>query len=250
MEIVRCTFTGVDEKVLLSEIEYFSEKYPFSEWAFLYSPTKTDHLGKYPSIETIKYSLSKLTSNVNVAVHMCGKSVGNLLTLNSTEIDILNRLNERKGRVQLNLNDKAYRVNRRSLYDVFDLYNELSFIIQYNQNNLELIEDIREKGYNNCFFLFDSSGGNGITPNVWPRSFNNRCGYAGGLGPDNLDYYLQDIERYAKNQIVWIDMETGVRETINFISWMSIQKCVKCLKIVERFKNEQNSETKEGQNLS
>jgi phosphoribosylanthranilate isomerase len=61
--------------------------------------------------------------------------------------------------------------------------------------------------------LFDTSGGAGVLPNRWPGAWPGRyCGYAGGLGPDNVVEQLTRI-RIAANEgeRFWIDMERRVR---------------------------------------
>jgi phosphoribosylanthranilate isomerase len=60
--------------------------------------------------------------------------------------------------------------------------------------------------------LFDSSGGKGISPKSWPSvPAALRCGFAGGLGPDNLASELGRLERIVGDRSVWIDMQSRVR---------------------------------------
>ena len=69
-------------------------------------------------------------------------------------------------------------------------------------------------------FLFDASGGRGLAPNSWPQGMPRRCGYAGGLNPDNVAAAVADIG--TKASLYWIDMETGVRDDHDRFS---IDKC-------------------------
>lgn len=66
--------------------------------------------------------------------------------------------------------------------------------------------------YANVEWLFDMSGGTGATPPMWPRQSNDqqRVGYAGGLGPDNIAERIEIFRTLATNY--WIDMESGVRD--------------------------------------
>lgn len=59
--------------------------------------------------------------------------------------------------------------------------------------------------------LFDTSGGAGQLPLSWPKPIAAfPCGYAGGLGPDNVAEQLRSIARVCQ-QPFWIDMERNVR---------------------------------------
>ena len=71
-------------------------------------------------------------------------------------------------------------------------------------------------------YLFDESGGRGKRgdwPDPWPVLPGMRCGYAGGLGPDNVDEALEFVERHPDARI-WLDMESGVRTN----DWMDLEK--------------------------
>ena len=64
--------------------------------------------------------------------------------------------------------------------------------------------------------LFDSSGGRGVVEKSWPKIPHHEygpiwCGYAGGLGPDNIKEELQKIEEAVGEAEIWIDMETKLR---------------------------------------
>jgi len=72
-------------------------------------------------------------------------------------------------------------------------------------------------------FLFDRSGGRGEVAEQIPPLTNFPVGYAGGLGPDNVDAFLRRLmavrSAAARNDLVfaapiWIDMESGIRESM------------------------------------
>jgi hypothetical protein len=86
--------------------------------------------------------------------------------------------------------------------------------------------------------LYDVSGGAGIVPDKWPTPFEKHMrhpnviyfGYAGGLGPDNLNVELPRIEMAAQDSRVWIDMETKVRSNEDHL--FDLDKCVAVLEYV------------------
>jgi hypothetical protein len=60
--------------------------------------------------------------------------------------------------------------------------------------------------------LFDASGGKGVSPKTWPSvPAALGCGFAGGLGPDNLARELRRLEGIVGDRAVWIDMQSRVR---------------------------------------
>ena len=64
----------------------------------------------------------------------------------------------------------------------------------------------------NCSTLFDLSHGAGVLPEQWPKPLPGiRCGYAGGLSPDNIKEQLTLISAAVGDTPIWIDMETHVR---------------------------------------
>jgi hypothetical protein len=81
--------------------------------------------------------------------------------------------------------------------------------------------------------LYDGSGGRGVSPDKWfPPLPGKRCGYAGGLGLDNIKDELIDIKRVADNAPVWIDMESSLRDrNDNFDPFV----CMKILEDVSKY---------------
>ena len=63
-----------------------------------------------------------------------------------------------------------------------------------------------------CSTLFDMSHGAGILPKEWLAPIDGvRCGYAGGLSPENVVSQIKLIESKVGNYELWIDMETQIR---------------------------------------
>ena len=94
---------------------------------------------------------------------------------------------------------------------VEDWGDDIEIIVQANENNEALLPALtRRKGVS---FLFDESGGAGRSPERWPLALeSNRCGYAGGLGPDNLEREIGAIELAAQCSDTWVDMEGKLRD--------------------------------------
>ena len=80
--------------------------------------------------------------------------------------------------------------------------------------------------------LFDMSGGNGVLPNTWPQPIDKLfCGYAGGLGPENLKEQLKAIEDVVGDKEIWVDMESNIRTD----DYMDMGKVHESLEIIGRY---------------
>ena len=66
-------------------------------------------------------------------------------------------------------------------------------------------------GHKNISGLFDLSAGAGRLPDQWPTPVPGlRCGYAGGLSPENAAEQAELVQRVAL-QGSWVDAETKLR---------------------------------------
>ena len=80
-------------------------------------------------------------------------------------------------------------------------------------------------GVTNIVALFDSSGGRGL-PGKWRAPIEIPCGYAGGLGPDNIEKELISISKVAGDEFIWIDMESKIRYFDEYnIDYMDLNAC-------------------------
>lgn len=98
----------------------------------------------------------------------------------------------------------------------------------------ERLERLKEHDYDNTYhsLLFDPSGGRGIGGHAWPSPPPaTRMGYAGGIGPDNIEQVLDQV---APLGAAWIDMESGVRTDDRF----DLDKVREVLARAERWRNQ------------
>ena len=88
-------------------------------------------------------------------------------------------------------------------------------------------------------FLLDASGGRGIdTPINIVTSPGIHIGYAGGIGPDNVEMKLRKLLEYPSNESFWIDMETHVRTDDD---WLDLDKVERVLEICAPIINSMNN---------
>ncbi|WP_291517410.1 hypothetical protein [Acidovorax sp.] len=231
MHLTHCTLTGVDEKTALHELIDLSVDHPIAEWGFLYSPKRQGQPGRYPSIAMLGKSFSDLPANVRVALHVCGQGVPDLLAGESKVSRLVAMVGERGGRVQLNFNQTREPIDLDALRDFLKANHALQVITQHNDANSHVWPALQGAG--NHAVLFDSSGGRGILAGQWQQALNGvPCGYAGGLGCNNLDEQLEAIAAAAGSASTWIDMEGSLRRMdADGHDWFSLEHCTDCLAI-------------------
>ena len=227
MNLKYCTFTGIDEKFSLEQLEILASRHPFLEWGILFSTTSNNN--RYPNEKWFELVLPQIfniieKTNNSLALHVCGKETINLIDNTNSFFDfLLPHFN----RVQLNF---IYSDDKKDkLMDLFKYYPDINFITQDNYQNRQIKYEFLD--IENHSILFDSSGGRGFIPKeINPPLTDKFCGYAGGMGPDNIQKMLSIIDDVCE-QPYWIDMENNIRTN----DWLDYSKCLEVAKVVQSF---------------
>lgn len=193
------TFTGIDAKTDFQRCLELSKRYPI-EWGVLFG----GRLGKnrYPDEET----LNRFESYpVTRSMHLCK--------------DDAKRFNDGFQVPRIHMFD---RIQVNMVSDAYDL-NELTYMSGHFGKPVILQHRTMEfpNPIGMIQYLFDKSGGKGITPTEWPKQKpehrNHLVGYAGGINPDNV----LDVIASLDAQNYWLDMESGVRDADD---WLDLDK--------------------------
>jgi hypothetical protein len=207
---------------------------------FLYSPLLQCRSARYPSSCIIRRALETLPSHARVALHFCGIAVPRALAELEDESSLVSLVDSRGGRVQLNFDDTRLPVALDQVWRLLDRYPKTTFIAQENEANRGRSQSISSLDHRNYSVFFDSSGGRGVTCADWPTPLPLPCGYAGGIGPGNLEFELQRIRAAAGQRPIWIDMETKVRriEATTGADVFDLDAAAACLVIADAFTDE------------
>lgn len=232
LHLTHCTLTGVDERTDLDKVAELSHAYPVAEWGVLYSPKQQGKPGRYPSAEFIAGAFWQLPQHVRVALHVCGQGVDDLLREEKVVSKLVAMVGIRGGRIQLNFNAARDGVSVSALHDLLNRLPSLTVITQHNCANENLWQELGR--HPNHAILFDSSGGRGVLPTKWPAMLPVPCGYAGGLGPANLDRALDALAQVTGSRPFWTDMETNIR-TMDWErrTWLDLELAEACLKVAQ-----------------
>jgi hypothetical protein len=195
------------------------------EWGFLYSPKNQGQPGRYPSAAFIEEAFEDLPQNVQVALHVCGPGVLDLLNNEPVVTGLVRKLEQRGGRVQLNFAAHTHKFTLAQVGQCLERFERVRFITQYNTANLHVWQELL--AHPNHAILFDASGGRGLSPQVWPQALPGvSCGYAGGLGAENLARELHWITEAASGQPFWIDMEGKLRDVNDRFNPNAVGRCL------------------------
>lgn len=214
MKLDRVTITGADDSVDPADLVALSREFPFVEWGILFGTG--DHRPRFPSDSWSKEFVEAIPpGQVRVAAHLCGRWIRDIVDYGRASWwTAYHWFTGAAERVQLNFH--GARQHPSVVFDrvcrIQDAEPNFDLIFQCDGVNDALVRKLADQSVGSP--LFDRSGGAGLLPEEWPPSWrHNYCGYAGGLGPDNV---LQELERIrqvvaAPDEPIWIDMERRVR---------------------------------------
>lgn len=207
MSIHCVTITGADESVDVNDLVRLSEEFPFVEWGILFSTSRVGS-PRYPRLPWVqRLTAAAGSSTMALSAHLCGQYQRDALDSNWSWQRVVGDVAWFFGRVQVNC-----ATGPSPLGPMLHAWpNTARVIVQCGQKNRHWVTTAIEAGYR-FDVLFDSSGGRGEIPAAWPFALDRvLCGYAGGLGPDNVTHELSTIRAVACGQSFWIDMERRVR---------------------------------------
>lgn len=206
---VRVTFTGADPTCSVDALMSLLAEAPWVELAFLYSASQNGN-GRYPPARWIRETVDTIEECIGrgrVALHLCGSA--RFLFLEGKEVDPELGGLDRFSRIQLN--GKLTREYGNAMDTLLQDHPECRLIVQ-DVHAVDLLAALPPFG-SPVQVLFDASGGRGILRASWPRPLvGHVCGYAGGLGPENIAREIRRIAAAAEGRPYWIDMEGKLRD--------------------------------------
>ena len=238
MPLKQVTITGADDSIEPKELVDLTKHFPFVEWGILLSSSQ---LGgkRFPSHEWLAelHDVQRDSHHMMaISFHVCGSWVRNICAGNWTPLftNIGKVLNIAR-RVQLNFHAQEHLFAEEFVDAALkrSQAQDWQLIFQCDGKNDHLVLSAYKEGLN-VAPLYDKSGGAGIVPGEWPNPLSgDYSGYAGGLGPDNLDVEIPKIAKTAQHNPYWIDMETKVRSDHD--RQFDLEAVRNCLEISSRF---------------
>jgi len=202
----KVTITGADDNTNIPQLLELSKEFPFVEWGILVS-RRSEGGPRFPSRDWID-ELIAVSHGLRLSMHVCGVWVRQMFVgeLRWNDLPSCFPVVER---IQINTHAQQH-ASTSAFVDKLAERPNVQFIFQWDGVNDHLIYAAKAAGLN-VAALFDASGGAGILPKEWlPPADQFPCGYAGGLGPENVVEQIRKIEVICKRPF-WIDMERRVR---------------------------------------
>jgi len=225
----KVTITGADDTTRIEQLVQLSKQFPFVEWGILLSKNSAG-TPRYPTSEWL-YNLASVKKDeplLKLSAHVCGHWSRDFIRGGQMVLDDLPHLLYAFDRIQLNFSVYHDRVNMMELGRIMRQLGH-QFIIQITENpSITLIRSLQCLRLD-VVGLHDLSGGLGVLPVKWRSPLKPYCGYAGGLGPDNLRDQLSSIKQVSRDVPSWIDMESNIRTDDRF----DLDKVKACLGIAE-----------------
>lgn len=245
MQLKRVTITGADDLTPISELSMLSAQFPFVEWGILvsHSQTRTHNAPKnnprWPSqawMGELHNHISRSGQAMNLSLHLCGSGLRRLLAVGDMDIFRISPLWHYAQRVQFNFHGDAHDVNPTQFLGALRTEAK-QYIFQMDGNavNEQTSAWVISGSCVAAVPFYDRSHGAGVSPDRWPSPSMpaEYYGYAGGLGPDNVESEICRIAEAVGNIRVWIDMETNVRTEDD--RFLDLAKVEKVLTICEPF---------------
>lgn len=233
MKLVCITFTGPDDRTNQDDLLRISEEVPKVEWGILLSRSMAGpdrYSPRFPSHSWLS-RWHEYDGSFNLAGHLCGGYVRDIL---GGEFKIWDERVEADlfKRFQLNFHADPI-ANSSGLFCLsgFRTYLGREFIFQMDGVNEPVFHELVASGIQ-FQPLFDMSHGEGRLPDSWPSIddpvFRSRpCGFAGGLGPDNLAEQLRVLaDHVGDKEDVWVDMETKIRNDADEFDLDLVRRCI------------------------
>ena len=214
MKLTKVTFTGIDSWTDLQRLASISKQYPYAEFAMLMSKDWAENGPRFPDPDIV-WNLAKLWScqTIPLSCHLCGSLAIEAAKGDYSFIEELvpSELFKIFSRVQYNLDSKP-------LFDVLHRISKTGKEVIVQMRTASLCKQFLEGGSpDGMSYLIDYSGGRGLDTPVEVVSVPGiHIGYAGGIGPDNVEDKLRTLLAYPSDGEFWIDMETRVRTDERF----------------------------------
>ncbi len=235
-------FCGADDSVHPHHLVVLAQAFPCVEFGVLFRPD-LEGRPRYATtawVERLSHAMASVScSNMKLAAHLCGSRVNDVLQGDTAFIEQLQTWGFK--RVQINATAvNGVDTSRLAeavpvLCELISKYFDLEFILQKNDETEPLCNGLlshflsgdQASFPSNLSFLVDESKGTGVAPTKsWPSATDAYpIGYAGGMGPANIQQVLQETSAAAGEHPFWIDMESSLRSIKNGVDVFDLDKC-------------------------
>jgi hypothetical protein len=234
MSFLGVTFAGVDETAEPARLIDVRSLYFTVEWGVRLAVEHQGQEAGFPPVDWI----GKLAPDLNLSAQLSGKIAKDFLQGDDA------RLMDQYGafwplfrRIQINCSTGQDCVDLTRLAQLLEKNSEKQIIFRDRSGNLDVAETLVTRGIS-CSVLFDQLEAQEPAQKKWPKGIKKfaGCGYAGGLGPDNIYKQLSPILNAAQSaKRWWVEMDSDLRVMENGRDVFSLASCKRVIREFDAF---------------
>ena len=234
MSFLGVTFFGVDETADVERLKEIRSHYFTVEWGVGLAVERQDREAGFPGVDWI----GKLAPELNLSAQLSGKGASAFLKGDDT--DLMTKYGKVWSlfrRIQINSTDGIDRVDFPGLTQLIAKNPDKQIILRIRDRNLEVADALVAQGLS-CSTLFHESEILEPVQKKWPKGLKRfaGCGYAGGLGPDNIYKQLTPILNAAQSaERWWVEIDSCLRGKEHDPDVFSLASCKRTIREVDSF---------------
>jgi hypothetical protein len=228
------TFAGVDETADVERLREIRSHYFTVEWGVRVAAERQGRAPGFPSVAWLR----KLTPELKLSAQLWGKNATDFLHGDDTELmAYYGEAWPLFQRIQINSTEGIDRVDLPALTLLLEKIPDKQLILRIRDLNLDVADALVALGVS-CSTLFDQSEGQEPAQKKWPKGLKRfaGCGYAGGLGPDNIYKQLSPILNAAQGaDRWWVEMDSSLRTKQHEQDVFSLANCKRAVREFDSF---------------
>ena len=234
MSFLGVTFSGVDETADLERLKEIRSHYFTVEWGLGLAVERQNPEAGFPGVDWI----CQLAPELNLSAQLTGKSSRAFLMGDDTELMAkYGKVWPLFRRIQINSTDGIDQVDLPRLSQLIAKNPDKQIILRIRDRDLEVADALVAQGIS-CSTLFDESEVEESAQKKWPKGLKRfaACGYAGGLGPDNIYKQLTPILNAAQSaERWWVEIDSCLRTQDQNRDVFSLVSCKRTIREFDSF---------------
>jgi hypothetical protein len=228
------TFSGVDETADVERLKEIRSHYFTVEWGLGLAIERQNREAGFPGVDWI----CKLSPELNLSAQLSGESARAFLKGDDAELMTkYGKVWSLFRRIQINSTQGIDQVDLSGLTQLVAKNADKQIILRVRDRNLEIADALVAQGIS-CSTLFDESEVQELAQKKWPKGLKRfaGCGYAGGLGPDNIYKQLTPILNAAQSaERWWVEIDSFLRATEHDQDVFSLASCKRTIREFDSF---------------
>jgi hypothetical protein len=228
------TFAGLDETADLERLRDIRSLYFTVEWSIRLTIERQTGEANWPDIDWIR----GLAPELNISARLQGKCASDFLQGDDREL--MDRYSEHWPlfrRIQIDSPRAIAAVDLTGLARLLEKNSDKQLVLRVRDQALDTADALVTLGIS-CSTLFDQSQAQEPPQRKWPKGMKRfvGCGYAGGLGPDNIYKQLSPILNAAQSaERWWVEIDSSLRATEDGRDVFSLANCKRTIREFDAF---------------